>query len=130
MSKGIYTSEFWLTIGKQLFALLVLAGVIATSDRARLEGAFEVAVTAAFALVTAAWTVSAYIRSRTEVKTTESVPEAQVGPPTSSFEQRKTTTGLGVLPFLLAGTLAGWALGCPAMEPASPAAEISAEVNS
>jgi hypothetical protein len=68
LRRGFQTSEFWITVVKQILALLVFSGVVAVSDQSRLEGALTTAVTALGALVTSAAVVAQYIRSRYQLK--------------------------------------------------------------
>ncbi len=61
MSPGYLTTEFWITLAGQAIALLVVFGVVPTTDAAWITK--EVA-----ALILSAGSIVAYITSRTVVK--------------------------------------------------------------
>jgi hypothetical protein len=69
MKPGWKTTEFWTTAISQLFALLVMVGVLSGGDSAQLEAAVVKCVTAIGALVTNALVIFRYIDGRIRLKT-------------------------------------------------------------
>ena len=65
---GWQTTEFWISLGTNLVSLLVALGIVAMQDGASIQGAIVSAVTAAFALISAAVIVWKYVQSRTAAK--------------------------------------------------------------
>lgn len=65
---GFQTSEFWLTVGLQLVAFLVLLGWIAPQDRTTVEGAVSAAVQSVGALLASGGVLWRYIAAREYLK--------------------------------------------------------------
>lgn len=68
MKSGFLTTEFWQTLAMQILALLVLAGVVSTSDSSTIAGALTNAITAVGVLIAAMKVVVAYINGRIALK--------------------------------------------------------------
>lgn len=54
--------EFWLSIVKTVFALLVTTGMLSVSDMHTLQGAATAGVTAVFSLIAVAYTFAQYFQ--------------------------------------------------------------------
>lgn len=78
---GWQTSEWWLAVGHQLLAVLVLLGIVPAADATGLDVAIAHGISAVFALAASAWVVVSYIKSRENLKTLE---------PTSPAEETKS----------------------------------------
>lgn len=118
MRPGYKTTEFWLSVIAQALGFAVLLGFVTFNDSKTLEESLGKAVAAIFTVVASMRSVVEYIKSRTEVKTTDPAPEGDDDPGESS------AGGGSILPFraaslhpfwiALLGSLAFWAMASPA----------------
>lgn len=69
MKPGWQTSEFWIAVASQLFAILVFFGVVLVGDAVILQDAVTKIVIAVFTIVANGWVIVNYIKSRTTLKT-------------------------------------------------------------
>ena len=67
---GWQTSEFWIQLAGQAVMLCVLLFRVSPGDASSLQATVTAGVTAIFTVISSAMMVIAYIRSRTDVKTT------------------------------------------------------------
>lgn len=98
MKSGWQSSEFWITVGGQLLALLAVLGAVNVGDKDKLETALTNAVTAIFTIISSAAVVSRYIRSRSALKSQAMMPVT-------------ASRGVGVVALLL--TVAGLFAAAP-----------------
>jgi hypothetical protein len=68
VKSGIYTSEFWVTLGAQLIPVLVLLGILGQEEAGQVQNEWAELVKAAFALLASAGVAVAYIWGRAKVK--------------------------------------------------------------
>lgn len=66
--KGYTSSEFWVTVGGQLLAVLALIGIVPTGDMDKLTAILVKGVTSAFGLAAAAFMAWKYIQERSALK--------------------------------------------------------------
>jgi len=95
MTRGVYTTEFWVTIAGKALALLVAVGVLSANQEASLTTAFANAITGVFAIVSLCSLVKSYVQARTDLKrdaTDAAAPDIHSSP----------ALGKAVAPLLLA----------------------------
>ena len=68
MKPGWQTTEFWITLIKQVLPFLVLLGVFTLADTTKIEGAITSAIMSIGALIASSMDLWQYIKSRTEQK--------------------------------------------------------------
>ena len=68
MKPGIKTTEFWLTLAAQIIAMLVIVGVVSSTDQQTVETAVGDAIKAVGALAASVITLWRYVQGRIELK--------------------------------------------------------------
>lgn len=68
LKAGWKTSEFWITLGSQALALLVIFGVITSGDSQFIGEQIGKVVGAVFALVGVFWQTKSYVEGRSSLK--------------------------------------------------------------
>lgn len=74
MKPGPMTTEFWMALGTQVIALLVLFGYLGNAEQQAATTVWKDIVTHSFALIASGMTTWKYIHSRTELKSLTGEP--------------------------------------------------------
>jgi hypothetical protein len=104
-ARGVKTTEFWMAFSSQLFAVLVLVGLVAPQDATRLQDSLSKVIAAVALIVTNACVVTQYIKGRLRLKLRSDSP-ATDSPPDSYGDGGGIPTVALVILFL-----GGWFLG-------------------
>jgi hypothetical protein len=93
IKSGIWTTEFWLTAGSVLSAMLVLLGFVKSADATAFTDSVDKAIAAAFALVAQ----MRYLQTRLKLKTSHVEAEVEAIKASSTTETKATSSPEGTV---------------------------------